>query len=336
MSGLKKVFKRYFIDAMSAMALGLFSSLIIGLILSQMAKIPMLDFLKPFSEIINSSSPVVGGAIGAAIAWGLKSKPLVQFSCVVVGAYGYVLGGPVGAYIATVVAAEIGGILAGKTKLDIILSPMITIIAGGFVGEVAGPGIANIMTNLGEIINRATELTPVPMGIFVSILVGMLLTAPLSSAALCIMLELNGLAAGAAAIGCCANMIGFAVMSYKDNGIGGFTSVGIGTSMLQFSNAIRHPQLWIPPVMASAILGPISTQVLGMTNTPLGAGMGTSGFVGQIGAISAMTGTMSTSMLAVQIIVMHFLAPAFITLIFYKLLQKIGWIKPGYLAIKQE
>ena len=211
MSTVKKYFKRYFVDGMSAMALGLFSSLIVGLIISQIAKIPHLEFLAKFSEVLSASSPVVGGAIGAAIAYGLKSKPLVIFSCIAVGAYGYSVGGPVGAFVAATVANEIGSLVAGKTKIDIVVTPIVTIVSGGVVGMFVGPYLSQFMTWLGGVINAATQLHPFPMGITVATLVGLALTAPISSAAICIMLGIDGIAAGAAAVGCAAQMIGFAV-----------------------------------------------------------------------------------------------------------------------------
>ena len=256
---LKRFFQRYFVDAMSAMALGLFSSLIIGLIMSQLSMVPFLTFLAPYSEMAAASSPVVGSAIGAAIAWGLKAKPLVVFSCVVCGAFGYQAGGPVGAYVAAVVGAELGRLVSGKTKVDIVVTPMVTIITGSIAGQFVGPYIQNFMNGIGAVINQATELSPLPMGILVSVIVGMVLTAPISSAALCIMLDLSGLAAGAAVVGCSAQMVGFAVASFRDNRWGGLLSQGIGTSMLQFSNIMKKPQIWIAPTLASAVLGPIST-----------------------------------------------------------------------------
>ena len=330
---LKKYFKRYFVDGMSAMALGLFSSLIVGLIISQFAKIPHLEFLSSFTEVLSASSPVVGGAIGCAIAWGLKHKPLVIFSCVAVGAFGYSLGGPVGAYLATVVASEVAGLIAGKTKIDIVLTPIVAIVVGGIVSKFVGPGVSSVMNGIGDAIMKATEMHPFPMGVIVSVIVGLALTAPISSAAICIMLGLNGLAAGAAVVGCAAQMVGFAVTSYKENGIGGLISQGIGTSMLQFGNIMKRPQILLAPTLAGAILGPISTCVLKMTNTPTGAGMGTSGLVGQFGAIEAMSGTVDTKLMIIEIIVMHFLAPAVLSLLFHILFKKIGLVKDEYLKL---
>lgn len=328
----KRLLKRYFVDAMSAMALGLFSSLIIGLILSQLGKLPLLSFLTPLSEVVAASSPVVGAAIGGAIAYGLHSKPLVIFSCVVAGAIGYQAGGPVGAYLAAVAGAEIGGLVAGKTGVDIVLSPMVTIISGGLIGLWAGPYINAFMQAFGGLINTATELSPFPMGVLVSVLVGLALTAPISSAALCIMMGLDGLAAGAATVGCCAQMVGFAAASYRENGFGGLISQGLGTSMLQFSNIMRRPAIWIAPTLAGAVLGPVSTCLLKMTNTPTGAGMGTSGLVGQFGTFASMADT-PFLLLLLEVAVLHFIAPALLTLLFDWLLRKIGWIHEGDMKI---
>ena len=330
---IKKYLKRYFVDAMSFMALGLFSSLIVGLIISQFAKIPHLEILASFSGVLSASSPVVGGAIGAAIAYGLKSKPLVVFSCIAVGAFGYELGGPVGAYISALVANEITSLVAGKTKIDIVVTPLVCIITGGFVSTFAGPYLSQFMTGFGEIINQATQLHPFPMGITVSVLMGLALTAPISSAAIAIMLGLDGIAAGAAAVGCCAQMVGFAVTSFKANGVGGLISQGIGTSMLQFANIMRHPQIVIAPTLAGAILGPISTCLLKMTNIPTGAGMGTSGLVGQFGAYSAMGSSFGGAKTVLLIAVMHVVAPAILSLIIHLVLKKFGLVKDEYLKL---
>lgn len=332
---IKKAFKRYFVDAMSSMALGLFASLIVGLIISQLAKIPHLGFFADFTEVLSASSPVVGGAIGCAVAWGLKHKPLVIFSCIAVGAYGYAMGGPVGAFLAAVIASEITGLIAGKTKIDIVLTPIVAIITGGIVSSFIGPWVSALMTGIGDAITMATELHPLPMGIIVSTIVGLALTAPISSAALCIMLGLDSLAAGAAVVGCCAQMVGFAVTSYKVNGIGGLISQGIGTSMLQFGNIMRHPQIILAPTLAGAILGPISTCLLKMTNTPTGAGMGTSGLVGQFGAIEAMGGTVSNETLIIEIVLMHFILPAILSLVFHSIFKKLGWVKDEYLKLEK-
>ena len=332
MDMVKKILKRYFVDALGAMALGLFSSLIIGLIISQLAKIPGLAVLNEIASVVKSDG-VVGAAIGVAVSWGLKVKPLTMFSSAAVGAVGYLAGGPVGAYIAAVVGAELGNILAGKTKIDIVVTPLITIITGGLVGIFVGPYVSRFMTAFGSLVNDATELAPIPMGIVVSVLVGLALTAPISSAALCIMIGLDGIAAGAACVGCCCQMIGFAVASWRDNGLGGALSQGLGTSMLQFSNIVRRPIIWLAPTLASAILGPVSAAVLKMTNTPQGAGMGTSGLVGQFGAFDAMGGTMPFWMFLVEILLMHFLLPAALTLFFDAAFRKLNWVRKGDMKI---
>ena len=331
---IKKAAKRYFLDAMSAMALGLFASLIIGLIISQLSKFAFLSWLAPFGSMLAASSPVVGSAIGVACAFGLKVKPLAMLASAATGAIGYDLGGPVGAYVASVVGAELGNLIAGKTPVDIVLVPIVTIITGGLAGTFVGPGVSAMMSGLGAFINTATEMNPVPMGIIVSTVVGMVLTLPISSAALCISLGLEGIAAGAAAVGCSAQMIGFAVMSYRENKFGGLLAQGLGTSMLQVPNIFKNPLVWIPPTLASAILGPISTAVLGMVNNSMGAGMGTSGLVGQFGAWAAMSAQgMSPVVIIILIVVMHVILPAILTLIFSEILRKIGWIKENDLKL---
>ncbi len=334
-SKVKHYLERYFVKAMSAMALGLFSSLIISLIISQIGKIPGLEFLVPISEIMGASSPVVGAAIGVAIAHGLGAKPLVMFSSAGAGAVGYFYGGPVGAYVTSVIGAEIGRLVAGKTPVDIVLTPLVTIISGGVVGLLIGAPIDGFMEWLGSVINGATELSPIPMGMAIAVIVGMALTAPISSAALCIMLDLSGLAAGAAAVGCCAQMVGFAVAGYRDNGIGSLFSVGLGTSMLQFANIMRRPQIWIAPTLAATILGPISTTVFAMTNTASGAGMGTSGLVGQFGAWASMSTNSDPVSLLLVIVLMHIVLPALIVFFIDLLFRKIGLIKPGYMKLEK-
>lgn len=332
--------KRYFIDAMSAMALGLFSSLIIGLILSKISEIPFLSFLEPISKVARSEL-IVGGAIGAAVAYGLKSRPLTIFSCIVVGAFAYAgdygSGGPVGAYVAAIFAAEIGNLVAGRTKADIVVVPIVALCVGAIVGGFVGPYIGTGMRWLGQGINSATELSPILMGIVISVSMGMILTLPISSAAIAISLGLDGLAGGAAVVGCAANMIGFAVASFRENGVGGLISQGIGTSMLQMGNIVRRPQIWAPAIVASAVLGPISTAVLKMTCLPEGAGMGTSGLVGQFATYASMTadGASSTYTL-ITIILMHVVLPAILALGVSEGMRKAGWIKKGDMALKAD
>ena len=321
--------KRWFIDALGAMAQGLFASLIIGLILQQLGKLPYLTFLTQFSQMLSASSPVVGAAIGVAVAYGCKHAPLVVFSSAATGALGYSLGGPVGAYVSSLVGAEIARLLAGKTKVDIVALPFVTIVIGGLVANWIGPGINAFMTALGSFINMATELQPIPMGILVSVVMGMALTAPISSAAIAISLNLSGLAAGAATVGCCVNMLGFAVASYKENGVAGLISQGIGTSMLQVPNIVRRPVIWLPEIIVSAILGPLSTTLFGMLNNPMGAGMGTSGLVGQVGTIAAMAGTEPMGMILLKMAIIQFVLPIVLTLLIANGMRRAGWIKPN-------
>lgn len=327
---MKNFFDRYFIKAMGAMAQGLFASLIIGTIFNQLATIPYLGFLKDFTGQIGAASPVIGSAIGVAVAYSLGAKALVLFTSAVTGALGYALGGPVGAYIASVIGTEIGNLVCGKTKLDIILTPAVTIISGGAAGIFVGPYINKFMQWLGAFINDATEMHPFPMGIIIAVVIGMALTAPISSAAICISIGINGIAAGAACVGCCCQMVGFAVASFRDNGVGSSVSQGIGTSMLQFPNILKRPQIWLAPTLASAVLGPVSSAVLKMTNTSTGAGMGTSGFVGQFGAFGAMEVNVKS---VVEVILMHLVLPALLTLVFDLVFRKLGWVKKGYMKL---
>ncbi len=327
-------FKRYFIDAMSSMALGLFASLIIGLIISQISKLPFLGFLAPVTEVLAASSPVVGAAIGVAIAYGLKCDSLVIFSCAACGAVGYSAGGPVGAYIGAVIGAEAGGLVSKRTPFDIIVTPMVTIICGGLVAAWAGPYISRFMQWLGDIINSATVMAPLPMGVIVGVIVGMVLTLPISSAALCIMLGLSGLAGGAATAGCCAQMVGFAVISYRDNGFSGLVSQGIGTSMLQVSNILRNPRIWIAPTVASAVCGAVSSVFFKMTNLPAGAGMGTSGLVGQICMYADMAPTYGGTAVVLSMLFVHVLLPAAVALAVDRLLFNAGWVKKGDMKIR--
>lgn len=326
---LKNLFDKYIVKALSHMAWGLFCSLIIGLIVGQIAKIPGLAFLAFISEALSASSPLVGACIGLAIAIGLGVDQLVTISSAVVGALGYRYGGPVGAYLAVIVGAQIGQLISKRTVVDIILTPMLTIVAGGLIARYCCSPINDFMLYLGEVINHATQLSPFVMGIVVAVLVGCALTLPISSVALCVMLGLDGLAAGAATAGCCAQMVGFAVISFSDNGVGGLLSQGLGTSMLQIGNIARKPLIWLAPTLTSAILGPVSTVWLGMTNNALGAGMGTAGLVGPLATYATMSGTVSNGLLITEIVLLYFVAPAIISLLIDRLMRHIGWVKPG-------
>ena len=327
-------FQEYLINVLNFMAQGLFSSLIIGLILKQVGEKLGIPMLVEFGKIAQF---MMGPAIGVAVAYGVKAPVLSIFSSLVTGSlgaqtlmlttagtYAIKIGEPVGALFAALVGAEVGKLVQGKTKLNIIVVPAATIIAGGLTSVFVSPFMASLMTALGQMVNYATELQPIPMGVLVSTIMGIVLTLPISSAALAIALKLDGLAAGAATVGCCAQMVGFAVASYRENKMGGLVAQGLGTSMLQVPNIIKNPMIWIPPTIASALLGPVASAIFKMRNNSVGAGMGTSGLVGQFATVE----TMGASSLPL-ILVLHFLAPAVITLIVSEYMRKKGWIKFG-------
>lgn len=319
-------FKTYFIDAMGAMAYGLFASLLVGTILNTIGQEFSIEFLsKTLWPIVQAAT---GPAIAVSIAYSLHAPDLVLFSSAVVGVAGYELGGPIGVFISTIFAVEFGKLISKETKIDIVLTPVVTVLVGAIIATFIGPYIQAMMVAIGNAIMAATKQQPLIMGIIVSVAMGMILTLPISSAAICIMLGLSGLAGGAATVGCCANMIGFAVISYKDNGFEGLLAQGIGTSMLQMPNIIRKPIIWLPSIIASAILGPISTIIFKMENTPLGSGMGTCGFVGQIGTINAME-SVSKGTVVLNMALLHFVLPAIISYIVYLLLRNKDIIKDG-------
>lgn len=323
--------KRYLQDALSAMALGLFASLLVGLIIKTAGQQYMVFFgenvaAQFFVDMGSKAMEMMGASIGVAVAWGLQAPPLVMFTSAITGMLGAALGGPAGSFIAVAIGAEFGKAVSKETKVDIIVTPAVTLLMGGLSAVLAGPAIGKLMTGLGQVIMTATEWQPFFFGIVIATIVGLALTAPISSAALCIMLDLSGLAAGAATAGCCAQMIGFAVISFKDNGVGGLFAQGIGTSMLQISNIVKNPWILLPPTLAGVITGPISTVIFKMTNNPLGAGMGTSGLVGQIGTFTDM-GFNAHSVTGV--ILIAFVLPAVLALIFDRILRKAGKIKDG-------
>lgn len=327
--------RNYFVKVLNGMALGLFSSLLIGLIIKQVGSLLGNELLINFGNV---AQKLMGPAIGAGVAHSVGASPLGMFSSVVVGALGagsisfdganaiINTGEPVGAFIAALAAAEFSKLIQGKTKVDIVLVPSSTIIIGGLVGIYIAPYISGIMDQIGGFINMATELHPIPMGILVSVSMGIILTLPISSAALAMSLKLSGIAAGASLVGCCANMVGFAVASYKDNGFGGFLAQGIGTSMLQMPNIIKKPIIWLPAIIASAILGPISSALLKMESNSIGAGMGTSGLVGQFATIDVMGGSPRT---LIMIFFMHIILPGVISYSVSQWMRKKGYIKPG-------
>ena len=322
----------YVTRVLSGMAQGLFASLIIGLIIKQIGHYSHILLIEQIGMI---AQYLTGPAIGIGVAIAVGAPPLGVLGSAVAGAVGagtfvlgdgttilrMALGEPVGAMLAALVGAEFSKKVAGKTGVDIIIVPFASIIGGSLAGYYIAPPIAAMMTYLGAFINTLTTLYPLPMGILVSTVMGMVLTLPISSAAISISLGLDGLAAGAAVVGCSCQMIGFAVSSYKENKIGGLISQGLGTSMLQIPNIWRNPLIWIPPTLTSAILGPVSTMVFKMENNSLGAGMGTSGLVGQFNALFVM-GLDAWP----QVALMHFILPAIITLIFSSYMRRRGWI----------
>ncbi len=319
--------KAYFIDALGAMALGLFASLLIGTIFQTLGDKTGVEI---FNTIATYAKQATGAAIGVAIAYALRCQGLVLLSAVAVGIAGNTLGGPLGAYVAVLVAIELGKMVYKETKVDILVTPAVVIVSGVLTAMALGPAIDKIMTALGVFIENAMLMQPFIMGIIVSVVIGMILTLPISSAAICLAIGLGGLAGGAATAGCCAQMVGFAVMSFKENRWGGLVAQGIGTSMLQMPNIVKRPQIWIPPVLTSAITGPLSTCVFHLENIPIGSGMGTCGLVGPIGIYTAMpeSANMWTGMLLVC-----FILPALLTWIFGEVQRKIGWIRNGDLTI---
>ena len=269
-------------------------------------------------------SAATAGMVGAFAGKLMAGQVLVDGSMVFSGP-----GEPLGAFIAAYVGIEVGHLVSGKTKVDILVTPLLSISAGSVVGLLIGPGISGIMSSLGAMINWGTEQQPLVMGIVVSVLIGMILTLPISSAAIGIILNLSGLAAGAATVGCCCNMVGFAVASYRENKVGGLLAQGIGTSMLQVPNIVKKPVIWLPAILSSAILGPVGTMVFHMTNNATGSGMGTAGLVGQIMTWQTMTASEPASVVLVKILLIQVILPAVVTLAISELMRKKGWIRFG-------
>lgn len=324
--------REYLITALSYMALGLFSSLIIGLIIQTIGEqLGIASFVEMGSFAMETK--IMGGAIGVAIAYGLKAPPLVLFSTLFAGAFGAELGGPVGSYLTALLACEFGKVVYKTTRIDILITPFVTIFVGFFTGKFIGPPINMFMVWFGEIINWSTTQQPLIMGMLVAVLMGWALTAPISSLAIAIMLSLDGLAAAAATIGCAAQMMGFAAASYRENGFGGFLAQGIGTSMLQVANVLKKPIIILPPTIAGAVLAPFATVWLKLENNALGAGMGTSGFVGEIMTFETMG--FSIKVLWIMLI-LHIIAPALISWILAEWFRRKGWIQPGDMQINYE
>ena len=335
--------KRYGIDAMGAMAQGLFASLLIGTIIKTLGQQLNVQFL---IDAGNFAQQVAGPAMAVSIGAALSAPQLVLYSLIAVGMAANKLGGaggPLAVYFITIVASECGKIVSKETKVDILVTPAVTILVGVGLSVLCAPAIGAAASSVGDFIKWATNLQPLLMGILVSVVVGMALTLPISSAAICAALSLTGLAGGAAVAGCCAQMVGFAVMSFRENGVGGLVSQGLGTSMLQMPNIIRNPRVWIPPTLASAITGPIATCLfhLEMNGPAVSSGMGTCGLVGQIGVytgwlndIAAGTKAALLPMDWVGLILICFVLPAVLTLLFAFFLRKWGWIKDGDLKLQ--
>ena len=319
--------RTYLFDALGAMAFGLFASLLIGTIFGTLGEKTQITLFNTIAEYCKSAT---GAALGVSIAYALHAPQLVLFSAATVGIAGNALGGPVGALVSTVISTELGKLVSKETRVDILVTPGVTIISGVLMAQFVGPGVSAFMTAFGNLVKTATEMQPFFMGILVSALIGIALTLPISSAAICIMLSLDGLAGGAATAGCCAQMIGFAILSFGENGIGGLLAQGLGTSMLQMGNIVKNPRTWIPPTLASMVTGPVATCLFRMENIPAGSGMGTCGMVGPIGVYTAMGGGAS---MWLGILLVCFLLPAVLTWIFGEILRKLQWIRPGDLKL---
>jgi len=340
---------RYFIEAMGAMAQGLFCSLLIGTIINTLGQQFHLTWLQTPVAVISGTEYTVGGlasamsgpAMACAIAFALKAPALVVFSMVTVGFAANALGGaggPLAVLFVAILATEAGKLISKETRVDILVTPLVTIGVGVALAALIAPPLGKASLWVGSVIKKATVLRPFIMGIIVSVMVGMALTLPISSAAICAAFLLTGKAGGAAVAGCCAQMVGFAVASFKDNGFGGLISQGLGTSMLQMGNIVRNPRIWIAPTLVSAITGPIATCVfdLEMNGAPISSGMGTCGMVGPIGVwtgwaaeIEAGTRTAVTAKDWIGLALICIILPAVLTPLIHALLRRIGWVKDG-------
>ena len=354
---VRRLAKRWFIDAFSGMALGLFATLIAGTIFEQLGKLlggadgNWISNL--FLQVATVAKFMMGAGIGAGIAYSLKCDKLTIFSCIVAGmaganASGWLptlqitvgVGNPIGAYLAALISAEICSLVAGRTKLDIIVLPLLAMLVAGVVAVTLCPPVTWLLAKLGEGIALATEFTPFFMGIIIAVVMGILLTLPTSSAAIWVAIALNNtgdamlLAGGAAVVGCCCHMVGFAVMSFKENRWSGLISQGIGTSMLQIPNVMKNPRILIPPTLASAICGPLATCLFGLRCNASGGGMGTAGLVGLFGTIEASAGVVDTWLLVTGIVLLMFVLPAVLSWAFCLILRKAGWIKENDLKLE--
>lgn len=335
-------FKRYGVDCLGAMAQGLFCSLLVGTIIKTLGQQTGLEYLVTIGTY---AAAVAGPAMAISIGFALQAPPLVLFSLAAVGGAANELGGaggPLAVLIIAILAAECGKLVSKETKIDILVTPFVTIFIGVAFSTLLAPGIGTAASSVGQLIMWATDLQPFLMGILVSVLVGITLTLPISSAAICAALSLTGLAGGAAVAGCCANMVGFAVMSFRENKWGGLISQGLGTSMLQMGNIVKNPRIWIPPIIASGITGPVATCLfkLQMNGTPVSSGMGTCGLVGQIGVYTGWVDDIAAGSKAaitvfdwIGLILISFILPAVISLLIGNFLRRIGWIKDNDLKL---
>jgi len=334
--------QRYLVDALGAMAQGLFASLLIGTIFATIGTQFGIEILV---TIGNYAKAVAGPAMAVAIGYALHCPPFVLFTLVAVGGAANELGGaggPLAVLIVTVFAAEIGKMVSKETKVDVIVTPAVTLAVGVLLSLWWGPGLGAAASGFGNLIMWATELHPFVMGIIISVLVGIALTLPISSAAICAALGLTGLAGGAAVAGCCAQMVGFAVLSFKENKWGGLLAQGIGTSMLQMGNIVKHPKVWIAPIVTSAITGPIATCIfkMEMNGAAVSSGMGTCGLVGQIGVYSGWVQNVAdgvkpaiTAMDWIGLLLISFILPAVLCAVLGAAFRKIGWINDGDLKL---
>ena len=360
---LVRYLKRYFLDAMGGMAQGLFASLLIGTIIGTVGGYLPWEGARELMGMIATvckNDYVVGAAIGVAMARAMGAAPLVLYSSAAVGAASYSIGilrdvgageiighyipggavgegiakltaGPAGCFLAVIVAVELGMLVSKKTKVDILVTPIVSIIPAVLLARLISPYIAVAMFYLGDFVNTATTYQPLLMGIVISVVVGIILTLPISSAALCAMIGISGIAGGAAAVGCCAQMVGFAVISFRENRWNGVVAQGLGTSMLQMGNICRRPQIWIPPTLAAAICGPLSTLIFKLECVGVSAGMGTCGLVGLIGVATA---TPSSVMMWVGMLLCCVVLPAVLSLLFSEIMRKMGWIQPGDMKLE--
>ncbi len=334
--------RRYGIDAMGAMAQGLFASLLIGTILNTLGTRTGLDFLTNAGQYASAMS---GPAMAVAIGYALQAPPLVLFSLAAVGQAANALGGaggPLAVLFVAIFAAEAGKAVSKETRVDILVTPIVTILLGVGASALLAPALGSLASGVGRVIMWATELQPFLMGIVVSVVVGIALTLPISSAAICAALGLTGLAGGAAVAGCCAQMIGFAVISFRENKVGGLVSQGLGTSMLQMPNIIKNPRVWIAPTLASAITGPVATCVfrMEMNGTAISSGMGTCGLVGPLGVytgwlndVAAGTKAAITGTDWLGLVLISLMLPAVLSLVIHAFVRKAGWVKDGDLKL---